>query len=167
MREVYLPLAPVPASRPRVSKWGTYYLKTYATWKSEADRMLKEAGEPGTEPWDCAVYVLVTIGAKRPKKPVNPWPPPDVDNYAKANLDAVQKCGFLIVDDKQVQVLLTSKRYVKGDEAPYSHIALHASLDGLVDAMYFTSKHAMLQPGHDVYDLPAAYHTPLHLLKED
>ena len=163
LREVYLPLAPVPAARPRVSKWGTYYPKSYAGWRVDAAAMPTELNVLETEPWTCPVFCLVAVGAPRPKKPANPYPVPDVDNYAKANLDAVQKCGFLIKDDKQVQVLLTSKRYVTGDERPYSYITIADSLDHLVDTMYFVRKSGV---GEDVYDLPEAFRTPIHMMEE-
>ena len=163
LREVYLPLAPVPAARPRVSKWGTYYPKSYATWIKDAAKMFDELARHQSEPWTCPVFCLVAVGAPRPKKPANPYPVPDVDNYAKANLDAVQKCGFLIKDDKQVQVLLTSKRYVKGDEHPYSYTIIATSLERLTDVMFEIGT----GPGEDVYDLPEAYRTPTHMLEEE
>lgn len=36
-------LAPVPASRPRVGKFGTYYAKSYADWMKEAAGFVKAA----------------------------------------------------------------------------------------------------------------------------
>jgi Holliday junction resolvase RusA-like endonuclease len=146
-----------------VSKWGTYYPKSYATWIKDAAAMLDELNVRGIEPWTCPVFVMVTIGAKRPKKPANPYPVPDVDNYAKANLDAMQKCGYLIKDDKQVQVLLTSKRYVTGDEVPYSAMYIADSMDGLANILLLEDT----EPGDDVYDLPEFMRTPLHMLEEE
>ena len=34
--QLIIPLNPVPASRPRVGRWGVHYAKTYATWMKQA-----------------------------------------------------------------------------------------------------------------------------------
>jgi Holliday junction resolvase RusA-like endonuclease len=163
-REVYLPLAPVPAARPRVSRWGTYYPKTYAKWRKDAAELL-DAHKGRYEPWECPVFCFVAVGAKRPAKPANPYPVPDVDNYAKAILDASQKCGWLFKDDKQVQALFTSKRYVSKGEQPYSYLAMYDNWDDLVTVVYLNDTEET--DGNDVYDLPEVCRTPLHLLEDE
>ena len=133
--EVIIPLAPVPASRPRVSRWGTYYSKTYATWKAEAETLL------GTSPeFETAgpVMVIVENVCKRPAKAANPYPNPDVDNFAKAALDAVTKSQLIWKDDKQITELYVSKRYARKDEEPHTRIVASHSH----------------RSREDVYDLP-------------
>ncbi len=161
-REVYLPLSPGPAARPRISKYGTYYPKTYATWRKEAKALLAEH-EGNHMPWECPVYVMVTSSVKRPDKPSNNFPHPDVDNYAKAALDAVQSCGYLIKDDKQVQVLLSSKRFVEPGEQPHTYVVIADSMDNLGTVMYGLEK----IPHTDALSLPQEFLVPLHLLKEE
>lgn len=117
---ITIPLPPVPASRPRVSKWGTYYLKTYATWKAEAERLLSEYKVPGL--LEKAVHVEVHSFAKRPKKLTRPYPRADVDNYAKAVLDAITKSECLWKDDDQVIQLTTTKRYAEPGEEPCTRV---------------------------------------------
>jgi len=162
VREVYLPLAPVPAARPRISRWGTYYPKTYSTWMKDAAALLAPHAA-NFAAWECPVFVMVTSSVKRPANPANNMPHPDVDNYAKAALDAVQKCGFLIKDDKQVQVLLSSKRFTVGDEAPHSYIVIADSIDGLTDRL-IKADGGM---GDDVYDLPEEFRVPIELFDGD
>jgi Holliday junction resolvase RusA-like endonuclease len=119
---VRIPLAPVPASRPRVSKWGTYYLKTYATWKKEAERLLGNcAGQGMTER---PVRVLLQAIAKRPKRLTRSHPRPDVDNYAKAALDALTVCQCVWKDDDQVIELTVHKRYAAENEEPCTIICI-------------------------------------------
>ena len=53
---------PVPASRPRVTRWGTYYGKNYTRWRKAADDLLKEAKGLHDEP-----IAIITVN-KRLKK---------------------------------------------------------------------------------------------------
>lgn len=167
VRQVYLPLPPVPAARPRVSKWGSYYPKSYAVWKQTVEDMLTDVPKK-PEPFDGPVYAMVTVGAPSPKKPANVYPVPDVDNYAKAVLDAGQKCGWLYKDDKQVVLLLTSKRYVEDGEKPYAYMMVSQDLGTLLDGLSAEVGVAMgeAKGGEDVYDLPPAFRTPIHMLEE-
>ena len=56
-----IPLNPVPASRPRVSKWGTYYPKRYATWKKDALKHLPANLEKGNEYYQKPMELTVCI----------------------------------------------------------------------------------------------------------
>ncbi len=115
--EVVIGLDPVPASRPRVSKFGTYYSATYKNWKKDAARFFPQAPEALQGP----LAVELEVVCKRPKKPTTTIPTGDVDNYAKAALDAVNDAK-LWEDDKQVVSLTVSKRYAVGDESPRTTI---------------------------------------------
>ena len=62
----------------------------------------------------------------RPKKPSKPFPRGDVDNIAKGPMDAVTKATGWWVDDVQISLLLTYKRYVEPDEEPRTIIEIYA-----------------------------------------
>lgn len=117
---IVIGLDPVPAARPRVSKWGTYYPATYKNWKKDALGFFPQDLEPLEGP----LRVELEVVCKRPKKPTSTIPSGDVDNYAKAALDAVNdaKCWG---DDKQVVSLAVTKRYAELDEEPRTLISIH------------------------------------------
>lgn len=116
---VTIELNPVPASRPRVSKWGTYYGKTYNTWRKDAEKFVKRAKNVASGP----LVVLVECFIKEPKTTKRVWPRGDVDNYAKAPLDKLNKAQF--EDDDQILGLWVTKTFVRleGDEG--THITIY------------------------------------------
>lgn len=120
--DITIPLPPVPASRPRVSRWGTYYLKTYATWKKSANEMLEPYAVPDLFLGlvNCSIEAIV----KRPKKLTRRFPRPDVDNFAKAALDAITTARVVWNDDDQVTSLTVSKRYAEPDEEPCTKVRI-------------------------------------------
>ena len=116
---VEIGLAPVPASRPRVTKWGTYYTATYKDWKTAAQGFFPQCPEV----LQGALAVELSVICKRPVKLTIAIPKGDVDNYAKAALDAVNDAG-LWEDDKQVTHLTVSKRYAQPGETPRTIITI-------------------------------------------
>lgn len=110
-------LAPVPASRPRVGKFGTYYAKGYADWMKEAAGFVKDALDVPTH---APLEVDIECVCKRPAKPTSTVPIGDVDNYAKGPLDVITKSGVVWGDDKQVVSLRVSKRFAAPGEAPHT-----------------------------------------------
>lgn len=110
-------LAPVPASRPRVGKFGTYYAKGYADWMKEAAGFVKV---PLDVPTQAPLEVDIECVCKRPAKPTSKVPVGDVDNYAKGPLDVITKSGNVWGDDKQVVSLRVSKRYAEPGESPHT-----------------------------------------------
>lgn len=104
-----IPLNPVPASRPRVSRYaGVYYLKTYAMWMKQAALYLPK-GDPAFATG--TVAVLAEHKVQRPKTTKLGAPRGDVDNFLKATLDAVTKCGAAWTDDDQVAVVIGTKQF--------------------------------------------------------
>ena len=100
---------PRPASRPRVTRKGTFYSKPYAEWKKGA---LEQYGGRVEHMFDGPLFVRVTVGAdhldievqefdvsKRPKGVRG-----DVDNYVKAAMDFLQ-ASKAIANDQQVELL--------------------------------------------------------------
>ena len=110
-------LAPVPASRPRVGRFGTYYAKGYARWKKEADKMLEHKKLPTT---DQPLYVEVEQICRKPPTTKRSIPFGDIDNYVKGPLDAITRADFGWVDDDQIVELHVVKRFAEPSEQPKS-----------------------------------------------
>lgn len=110
-----IPMNPVPASRPRVSRWSTYYKEPYNTFLKTAPDAIRKvwAGEP----LDSWLSVEIAVYPKRPKKPSNPYPAPDYDNYAKAVGDSME--GIVFVNDKQIVDGRCIKRYAPAGKEGY------------------------------------------------
>lgn len=109
--EFFLLLDPVPASRPRVSKWGTYYAKTYKDWMKRAAEILP----PLAFPHAGFLRVELEFIVRKPRTSKLHTPRGDIDNYAKAILDALTKADHW-GDDGQVVTLFASKRFAAPDE---------------------------------------------------
>ena len=107
---------PVPAARPRVSRWSTYYPKKYTRFKKEMEAL---TGELDTTPCENLVCVSLEFMIKIPKS----WSKKkrlagentycnnnsDVDNYIKAILDSLN--GVYFMDDRQVVEVFAIKKY--------------------------------------------------------
>lgn len=117
---IVIGLAPVPAARPRVARFGTYYPPTYKAWKKDALVFMPKVSSVLEGP----LSVDMEIICKRPKKPTSSIPVGDVDNYAKAALDAVNDAA-LWGDDKQVVSMHVSKRYAEPGEEPCTVISIN------------------------------------------
>lgn len=97
-----------PASRPRVTRWGTYYPKSHVECEKA---ILKELQTPEKQ-MTGAVKVSLSFYLKKPAKPTRSYPVPDVDNLAKLVLDSLTKKGYW-VDDRQVVDLRVTKAYAE------------------------------------------------------
>lgn len=118
---------PVPASRPRVTRWGVYYSKTYKTWMAAAASALADVlvlYESTKLYPDATLRVLVNHVVERPRTTKRMYPRGDVDNYAKATLDAVTECGRVWKDDDQILELTTTKRFANAGEVPHTKVAI-------------------------------------------
>lgn len=115
-------LNPVPASRPRVTRWGTYYTKTYKNWMAEAAKLIPE---PRAK-LEGNLEVFVSIVVDKPKTTKRSNPRGDIDNYLKAIFDALTKAGYWI-DDDQITKLEAVKRFTEKDELP--HFGVNISQD--------------------------------------
>lgn len=118
--EVTLGLDPVPASRPKVSKWGVYYSQTYMKWKLAAKAFFPPIYKQMKGP----TGVSIEIVCKRPMKITNPIPTGDVDNFSKAVLDAVNDARIWD-DDKNVVYLQVYKRYAEKGEQARTVVNIH------------------------------------------
>lgn len=117
------PFDPVPASRPKVSRWGVYYSKTYKTWRQLAEEHIKP-GDLQLRPDDPVLVVIIAV-VNRPKTSKAPFPKGDVDNYAKGPMDAITKATGWWHDDKQVTWLLTGKRFAAPGENARTEVHIY------------------------------------------
>ena len=113
-----VPGNPVPQSRPRVSKYGTYYppkVKAYREYVSTVAKAAMRGREPlsGVLEMSCAFFF--TPPKSTPKKELSMMygtyhtKKPDADNLVKCVQDSLN--GICYVDDSQVAVLNARKYY--------------------------------------------------------
>lgn len=117
-----IPIEPKPASRPRVTKWGSFYLKPYADWKREAAVYITagKLRDRSAGPF----IVLVEIFGKKPKTTKRLYPTGDVDNHAKGPLDVLTQVANVWEDDDQVVGLWVTKQYADPGEER-THITIY------------------------------------------
>ena len=126
---------PVPASRPRVSRWSTYYPKKYTKFKKDMEALTSEME---TTPSEKLVSVELEFGIMIPKS----WSKKkreelnntycsnnsDIDNYIKAILDSLN--GIVYIDDKQVVELFAKKIYSEEGYILYKHKEIYGNIEG-------------------------------------
>jgi|TARA_R110002096_G_scaffold25312_18_gene79230 Holliday junction resolvase RusA-like endonuclease len=114
MYSLSLPLDPVPASRPRVTRWGVYYGKRYTEFRRRGTEILAALD------WSPALLDLLPLRGRlaihvvfnvvRPRTSKLHSPIGDLDNYLKT-LDILN--GVLWSDDKQIEITLACKRFAE------------------------------------------------------
>lgn len=121
---IVIPLEPLPASRPRVTKWGTYIAKPYQQWIDAAREVIPQ----GTLWLDKNLPLLVVTTAVCTKARTSKlfFPRMDVDNTAKAALDIITKIGGYWADDNQIVHLVTTKRFVRPDEPAHTSLSIYS-----------------------------------------
>lgn len=107
MRSWVIRGVPRPASRPRVTRNGTFYSKTYRDWKKNAleqyppldEHMFDGPIQVRIHVLSDALYIEVSelLTGQRPKGVRG-----DVDNYIKSAMDFLQDAN-IIVNDRQVE----------------------------------------------------------------
>ena len=116
-------ITPVPASRPRVTRYGTYFPKKYTLFRKQFDELLSDLTYQHnvcyTERNDGLVSVRLDFYVQIPKS----WSKKktkemegkycsnnaDLDNYCKAALDGLE--GRYYENDKQVAMIRARKFY--------------------------------------------------------
>jgi Holliday junction resolvase RusA-like endonuclease len=104
-----LGIDPVPAARPRISRWGAYYPPSYTNFKKLA--RVSVFNSWGDIPLEGPLRVHASFHARRPKKTKLAHPKPDVDNYLKGLLDACN--GIVWRDDCQIVEASVSKQWAE------------------------------------------------------
>jgi Holliday junction resolvase RusA-like endonuclease len=108
-------LEPVPASRPRVSRYGTYYQKTYRDFRKAMELIIADGD---FNKFDGRLGVEIDIMPVKPKTGKRDFPKGDLDNYAKAVLDSFN--GVLWDDDDQICELSINKKYSSTKKGSFS-----------------------------------------------
>ena len=105
-----IPGQPVPKARPRVTRKGTYTPETTKHYEKvvQASFMATKTRKMMDGPLK-ADLVFYLSKPKRPKHPRHPITKPDIDNYQKAVMDALN--GMAYCDDSQIVVVYAEKRY--------------------------------------------------------
>jgi len=117
IKSVTIPIRPVPAPRPRVTKFGAYNDPKYTKYKKTIQFYLKMLGYT-----ENPVAVVLMFKYKIPKswtKKKKLSPPqhtakPDIDNLVKSVMDAMN--GIAYKDDGQVVSVYGVKMYSDKDE---------------------------------------------------
>lgn len=125
-QQLVVSVNPVPASRPRVGRWGTFYAATYKNYMAAMVEYFSKNPVPfhfATEPLSVVVHLVV----KRPATTKLRAPGFDVDNGAKAILDALTKAGAW-GDDKQIEHLTVTKRWAPKGEEGYTDVRIETLL---------------------------------------
>lgn len=121
-RRFKIEVAPVPAARVKQSRWGAYYPARYETFRQECKHWLQTNLSVQEALTDAELGVISTFVCKRPKKPANPYPRGDIDNYEKALYDAITSSERVWYDDVQISRVNSAKRYTVGDEKPHIQV---------------------------------------------
>lgn len=112
-------IVPVPASRPRVMRWGVYYQKTYLQFREDMDKLLLGyRGNLIAKPIRTDVTFWMPFPASYSKKKRSELIGKyyvgvcDLDNLEKAIYDSLN--GVVWADDKQVVEHSTRKKWAEG-----------------------------------------------------
>lgn len=106
------PISPVAASRPRVSRWGTYFTGTYKEFREQAKPVIEDKLKDW-QPTEDKLWVYVGVFPTKPKSSKLLYPRPDIDNYVKSILDLCN--GRVWKDDSQIVFLEAEKAWAKND----------------------------------------------------
>ena len=123
---IRLPFPPTPASRPRVTRWGTYYTKTYKAYRDLADKAIPKSRQPALLG---NLRATIEFVCNKPKTTKRQNPRGDLDNHCKAILDAVTGVKKIELkgywnDDDQITELNALKRWQHPDEEPHTRIRI-------------------------------------------
>lgn len=122
--KIVFKIAPVVASRPRVTRWSTFFPKKYTAFKVAMTELTKNIIFTPTK---ALIYVQLTFYVAMPKS----WSKKkkiekngrfcdnncDIDNYCKAILDSLE--GVYYENDKQVVMIRAMKYYSSNPRIEY------------------------------------------------
>ena len=126
--EIYILGQPQPAPRPRVTRLGTYYPKSYKDWKKNTIAGLKLSKQlPCFTIGACSIEIIFVF--KRIQKIKSPGRTmkttrPDIDNLEKAVWDVLQELDVLM-DDGKIWKSSAQKWYAAKNEHPHIEITIH------------------------------------------
>ena len=116
MFNIWYPVKPKPAPRPRVTKRGTYNAKDYTDWKKGLSFLAKTKIK---EPLENEIFLNIDFFYEIPKswskkkKESVKWhtSKPDIDNLIKSVMDGLN--GIAYKDDSQVVLIQARKQYAQ------------------------------------------------------
>lgn len=118
MHNITFKIEPVPASRPRVTRWGTYYQEKYTQFRKDmASLLLGTKKTLYTEPLKVNLKFFFTMPKSWSKKKRDELDgtfkcsTPDMDNLEKAVYDSLN--DYIWIDDSQVVSHHVEKFWVK------------------------------------------------------
>lgn len=116
--KIVFDLAPVPASRPRVTQWGTHYAEKYTQFRADMGKlMLQNKRTMYKEPLRIDATFFILIPKSHSQKRKNEMDGTycatniDLDNLEKALYDSMN--DYIYVDDRQIVEHTTRKKWVK------------------------------------------------------
>ena len=119
MYKIKVPINPVPASRPRVTRWSTFYSKKYTSFRTELDKWKDNNNMDSYIPLKSILRCVIELNIEMPKSYSIKKKKSldgnycannsDLDNYAKAILDGFNE--VLYNDDKQIVELIITKKW--------------------------------------------------------
>jgi Holliday junction resolvase RusA-like endonuclease len=122
-----LPIPPVPASRPKVARFGTYYSKRHQEYvRSFAGYLKLEPPQWNYLPKEVQLIVGLEFVCKRPKRLTIPSPAYDIDNLIKLPLDCMTSAEIFWHDDVQITTVMAHKRYADKKEEPHTLVRVFA-----------------------------------------
>jgi|TARA_B110000093_G_scaffold28792_1_gene28631 Holliday junction resolvase RusA-like endonuclease len=120
---LYIPIPPVPASRPKVAKFGVYYGKRHKEYMKSFAAFLKVMPPQWTYlPEDKRLFIIIEFACKRLKCPSKVLPRYDIDNLMKLPLDCMTSSDMFWKDDCQIEALVARKRYAEPNEEPHTKV---------------------------------------------
>lgn len=115
--ELFIPVKPVSASRPRVTRHGSYYSDSYMAYRKSTHMFLKKIAKKYPINNKALYEVHCEFICYKPKRPSNPkCPRYDIDNMEKAIYDAITYAKMIWNDDIQIVRNVNSKRYQEDGE---------------------------------------------------
>ena len=130
--KLIFPVIPVPASRPRVTQWGTYYGKKYKNFKQEMADLIPTYHATkvleGLISADMTFFVPIPKSWSKKKKAAKVGRycdnNADLDNYEKAILDSLN--GNYFIDDRQIVEQSSRKIYAEAG-------SIHVNIEEIED----------------------------------
>lgn len=108
-----------------IGKFASAYMpREYMDWKARAAELVRGVTVPPAAFLDRPVRVDMVVRPPKAKTSKLPFPTPDVDNYAKAVLDAMTDSGCWWSDDKQVLDLRVRKEWASPENGPGTEVTV-------------------------------------------
>lgn len=125
MNKLFIDINPMPASRPRVPRFGkVYYAKPYKEYRDAVAEWIVDNAErlEGLRT-EKRLDVRLNFNVRRPKTTKLHGPKPDIDNYIKAVLDSLN--GVIWADDYQIVAVFASKAWADAEKQVGTYLQWH------------------------------------------